>query len=147
MEKSPNIVIIACEFNKELTQQMAKDARETLIKNNIPETSIREHIVPGALELPIAAKWALEAGADAVLCFGVVIRGETTHYDEVCRGCTVGIQQLMLEKGSPVLMGVLTTETYDQAAARVDGRKGHKGRYCAEGALHLLDLKQQLSSI
>lgn len=144
MTKSLKITFITAEFNKDLTEKMMKDSEQHFLENGFTHLQFQYLTVPGALELPLAAKWAIESGADTVLCFGVVIRGETTHYDEVCRGCTYGLQLLMQTTGVPVIMGVLTTENKAQAIARIDGTKGKKGLYCAKAALSLLSLKNRL---
>lgn len=142
----PKISIISTEFNADLTQMMVEDAKTYLLSQNIPETQLNEYRVPGALELPLSTKWAIESGTHGVLCFGVVIRGETTHYDEVCRGCISNLQTLMLDTGIPILTGVLTTETRNQALRRINGEKGKKGLYCAKGLLNMLELHKKFQN-
>ena len=105
------------------------------------------HDVPGAFELPMAAKLCAETGRyDGVACLGAVIRGETDHYDYVCGESARGIQDVMLETGVPCAFGVLTVDTYEQALARSGGDKRDSGRHAAEAVLALLAVKEKLAA-
>jgi 6,7-dimethyl-8-ribityllumazine synthase len=102
--------------------------------------------VPGAFELPIAAKYAAESGRYAgVVCLGAVIRGETSHYDHVCAEAARGIAQVSLDTGVPCAFGVLTVETMEQALARAGGDKRHQGRDAARATLAMAALRKRLA--
>jgi len=97
--------------------------------------------VPGSFEVPTAARWAAETGRfDAVICFGAVIRGETAHFEYVAGGAAEGIAATSRETGVPVIFGVLTTETVQQALDRVGGKEGHKGEEAARSAIQMANL-------
>ena len=123
---------------------MTAGARGTLAEAGV--TDIDEFDVPGAYELPLAAKYAAESGRyAAVVCLGAVIRGETTHYDYVCGESARGIQDVQLSTGVPCSFGVLTVDNLDQALARSGGDKRDSGRHAAEAVLALLKIKAQLA--
>ena len=99
--------------------------------------------VPGAFELPLAAKYAAERGADAVIALGVVIRGETPHFDYVCNSATDGLTRVQLDTGVPIGFGLLTVDSEDQAISRagLEGSKEDKGAEAVQAALTMLSLK------
>ncbi len=103
---------------------------------------VEVHKVPGAFELPLAAKWAFDQGADAVIALGVVIQGETPHFDYVCDSATSGLTQVQLEYGKPIGFGLLTVDDEAQAIARagLEGSKEDKGAESVQAALHMLSL-------
>jgi 6,7-dimethyl-8-ribityllumazine synthase len=102
--------------------------------------------VPGAFELPLAAKYCAESGRfGGVACLGAVIRGETSHYDYVCDQAASGIARVSLETGVPCAFGVLTVETMDQALARTGDGKRHQGEDAARAVLRMADLRRALS--
>ena len=102
--------------------------------------------VPGAFELPLAAKYCAESGRyDGVACLGAVIRGETDHYDYVCAEAARGIQDIQLRTGVPCAFGVLTVENMDQALARTGGGKRDQGRHAAEAIIAMAAMRQALS--
>ncbi|MGI5979659.1 MAG: 6,7-dimethyl-8-ribityllumazine synthase, partial [Oscillospiraceae bacterium] len=101
---------------------------------------------PGAFEIPLAAQKLAQSGKyDAVLCLGAVIRGSTSHYDYVCSEVSKGVAQTALSTGVPVLFGVLTTETIEQAIERAGTKAGNKGFACAESAIEMANLLRGLS--
>jgi 6,7-dimethyl-8-ribityllumazine synthase len=103
--------------------------------------------VPGAYELPLAARYAAESGRFAgVACLGAVIRGETSHYDHVCGESARGIMDVQLRTGVPCAFGVLTVESMDQAIARAGGGKRDQGRHAAEAVLAMASLRYQLGA-
>ena len=107
--------------------------------------SVEVHDVPGAYELPLAAKYCADSGRYAgVACLGAVIRGETDHYDHVCRSAASGITRVGLDTGVPCAFGVLTVENLDQAMARSGGGKRHSGREAAEAVLAMAALRREL---
>jgi 6,7-dimethyl-8-ribityllumazine synthase len=101
--------------------------------------------VPGAFEIPVAAKRLVESGdVDAVVCVGAVIRGDTPHFEYVARECASGISRVALDTGVPIAFGVLTTDDLDQALARAGGVEGNKGAEAAATAVEMVDLLRQL---
>jgi 6,7-dimethyl-8-ribityllumazine synthase len=112
----------------------------------VSEASVHTYRVPGAFELPFAAKLCAESGRFAgIACLGVVIRGETSHYDHVCDGVAHGIQKVQLETGVPVAFGVITAENMDQALARSGGDKRDQGRGAAVVAMRMALLRESVS--
>jgi 6,7-dimethyl-8-ribityllumazine synthase len=99
--------------------------------------------VPGAFELPLAAKYCAEAGYDGVACLGAVIRGETSHYDHVCESAASGILRVSLDTGVPCAFGVLTVESMHQALARL-GEKRHQGEDAARAVMRMAELRRSL---
>jgi 6,7-dimethyl-8-ribityllumazine synthase len=138
------VAIVVARFYEDLADRLTAGARGTLAEAGV--TDIDEFAVPGAYELPLAAKYAAESGRyAAVVCLGAVIRGETTHYDYVCGESARGIQDVQLSTGVPCSFGVLTVNNLDQALARSGGDKRDSGRHAAEAVLALLKIKAQLA--
>jgi 6,7-dimethyl-8-ribityllumazine synthase len=109
--------------------------------------SVEVHDVPGAFELPLAAKYCAESGRYAgIACLGAVIRGETDHYDYVCAEAAAGIARVALDTGVPCAFGVLTVDTMEQALARTGGGKRHQGEDAARAVLHMAQLRRSLAS-
>lgn len=118
------VAVVASRFNDHVTLRLVDGARRGLSALGVSD--VDEHWVPGAFELPFAAKTLAKSGTvDGIVCVGSVIRGETTHYEEVAGQCAAGIQQAQLDTGVPIAFGVLTTENLDQALARSQGPGGH----------------------
>ncbi len=132
-------------FYEDLAQRLLSGAREGFEIAGVPGDSITEVSVPGAYELPFAAKTFAEAGYHGVACLGVVIRGETDHYDFVCAEAARGIQDVQLETGVPCAFGVITCDTMEQALARAGGGKRDQGRNAALTVARMALLKRQLS--
>lgn len=141
--KNVKVAIVTSLFNDELTKKLEAGAVEQLAQADLqPLTRV---YVPGAVEIPLAVKALLEKDqCDAVVALGIVIRGETSHYDYVCNAVERGCSQLQLQYSKPVAFGVLTTEDRGQAEARCGGAKGNKG---AEAAQVALDMLQVIDSI
>jgi 6,7-dimethyl-8-ribityllumazine synthase len=139
-------VAIACgRFNDLITERLLAGARDGLLRHGVDEASITEVWVPGAFELPLVAKRLAGSGEfDAVICLGAVIRGATGHYEHVAGQCAAGIQQAQMETGVPVVFGVLTTDTIEQAIERAGTKAGNKGYESAETAIEMADLLRQL---
>lgn len=140
---------VACaRFNSEVTVRLLAGAREAMGRLGLaPEGGEGPLVcwVPGAFELPLAAKAVLEAGlAEAVVALGCVIRGETSHYDLVAGQCAAGLERVQLDTGSPAVFGVLTTETLEQALERSGGRYGNKGAEAVETAVEMVSLLRAL---
>jgi 6,7-dimethyl-8-ribityllumazine synthase len=139
------IALVVSEWNHGITDALRQGARGTLIKHGVRAADIREVWVPGSFELAAGAQFLLERGGlDAVICLGSVVRGETPHFDFVCQGTTQGIVQVGLKFSIPVIFGVLTDDTMEQALDRSGGRHGNKGVECAVAALKMAALKAAL---
>jgi 6,7-dimethyl-8-ribityllumazine synthase len=140
------VAICVARFYEDLAERLEAGARSVLAEAGVGEGDIDVFDVPGAYELPLAAKLAAESGRYAgVVCLGAVIRGETSHYDYVCGESARGIQDVQLETGVPCSFGVLTVDNLDQALARSGGDKRDSGRHAAEAVLALLEIKQRLA--
>jgi 6,7-dimethyl-8-ribityllumazine synthase len=138
------VAIVVARFYEDLAERLIAGARGVLEEAGIADVDVFD--VPGAYELPLAAKFAAESGRYAgVVCLGAVIRGETSHYDYVCGESARGIQDVQLETGVPCSFGVLTVDNLDQALARSGGDKRDSGRHAAEAVLALLKIKQELA--
>ena len=140
------IGIVASEWNGEITQNLVKGAKNTLIQHQVKEESILLSWVPGSFELPVAARWMLESQkVDAVICIGSVIQGETKHFDFVCQAVSQGIKDVGLATGKPVIFGVLTDNTLQQAKDRSGGKHGNKGDEAAITALKMVAIRKELT--
>jgi 6,7-dimethyl-8-ribityllumazine synthase len=130
-------------FYEDLADRLVAGAREELEAAGVSEIDVFD--VPGAFELPLAAKYAAESGRYAgVVCLGAVIRGETSHYDHVCAEAARGIARVSLETGVPCAFGVLTVETMEQALDRAGGTKRHQGRDAARATLAMAALRERV---
>ena len=141
------IGIAAGRFHGRVTQLLVDGALAQLESAGVKSEDVSLAWVPGAFELPLLAQAMADAGADAVICLGVVIRGETSHYDFVAGECAAGIQRVGLDADIPVIFGVLTTDNLEQALARAGGEHGHKGVEAAEAALEMIDVLRQVSRV
>jgi 6,7-dimethyl-8-ribityllumazine synthase len=137
------IGIVVSRFNEFITEQLAKGALEKLEEHGCAHENIRVVKVPGAWELPVAAK-ALAQTCDAVIALGAVVRGDTPHFEYVARGAAEGLQRVSLETGVPIAFGVLTTDDLQQAMDRAGGKSGNKGSEAAEAAIELANLLKLL---
>jgi 6,7-dimethyl-8-ribityllumazine synthase len=130
-------------FYEDLARRLVEGATRVFMEAG---ASVDVHDVPGAFELPLAAKYCAESGRYAgVACLGAVIRGETNHYDYVCNETASGIAAVALETGVPCAFGVLTVETMEQALARAGGGKRHQGEDAARAVLQMAELRRSLS--
>jgi 6,7-dimethyl-8-ribityllumazine synthase len=140
MSAEPRYAIVVARFYEELAERLVTGASRVL------GSEVDVFDVPGAFELPVAAKLLAESGRYAgVVCLGAVIRGETSHYDYVCGESARGIQDVQLETGVPCSFGVLTVDNLDQALSRSGGDKRDSGRHAAEAVLALLKIKEELA--
>jgi len=139
------IGVLASRFNETITKSLLDGALSALRRHGLDDASITVAWVPGAFELPLAAKRLAASGEfDAVVCLGAVIRGATTHYDYVCSQAASGIARASLDTGVPIIFGVLTTETIEQAIERSGTKAGNKGFDSAVAAIEMADLLRQL---
>ena len=139
------IGIVASRFNEFIVGKLIEGARDGLVRHNVEDDDITLAWVPGAFEIPVMAKKMAESGKyDAVICLGAVIRGATSHYDYVCAEVSKGIASVSLQTGVPVMFGVVTTDTIEQAIERAGTKAGNKGYDCALGAIEMVNLTEQL---
>lgn len=140
------IGIVASRFNDFIVSRLLSGAEDTLTRHGVQVENIDVMWVPGAFEIPLGAQWMINSGKyDAVLALGCVIRGATSHYDYVCSEVTKGIAKVSLDSSIPVMFGVLTTETIEQAVERAGTKAGNKGCDVAMGALEMINLKNAVT--
>jgi 6,7-dimethyl-8-ribityllumazine synthase len=137
--------LVVARFNDFVTGKLLEGAVDTLVRLGVSESDITVAWVPGAFEIPVAAAAMAKSGNyAAVICLGTVIRGETPHFDFVAGQCAAGIAAAARDTGVPVIMGVLTTVTMEQAIDRAGGKMGNKGAQAAEAAVEMADLLSQV---
>lgn len=142
---SDSFAIAVATFYEDLAQRLVQGARAAFAERGHAAVSVFE--VPGAFELPLAARYAAQSGGFAgVACLGAVIRGETDHYDFVCQQAAAGVMRVQLDTGVPCAFGVLTCETMEQALARAGGGKRDQGRHAAEAVTRMAALRAQLAT-
>ena len=144
-ESEVKIGIVASRFNEIITSKLIDGVADGLSRHGVNLDTVDLAWVPGAFEVPVTAKKMAESGRyDAVICLGAVIRGETDHYEHVATEVTKGIAQVSLSVGIPVLYGILTTDTVEQALNRAGLKSGNKGFECALDALELASLFKKI---
>ncbi|MCY3768972.1 MAG: 6,7-dimethyl-8-ribityllumazine synthase [Gammaproteobacteria bacterium] len=137
--------LVAGRFNQFITDRLVAGARETLVRHGIPDKEIDCIWVPGAFEIPMAARRLAGSGQyGCVIALGAVIRGATAHFDYVAGECAHGIAQLNLSGNVPVIFGVLTTDTVEQAIERAGTKAGNKGAEAALAAIEMVDLLKKI---
>lgn len=135
--------IVVAEWNNEITFPMRDAAINSLIRHGASEENIVIKHVPGSFELTLAAQWLADTEEfDAIICLGCVIQGETRHFDFICDSVTQGITRLNMVYNIPVIFGVLTTNTLEQAKDRSGGKHGNKGDEAAITAIKMVALKK-----
>lgn len=145
-EEKIKVGIVAARFNEVVVSKLIDGAVDGLSRHGVDMDKVDLAWVPGAFEVPLVAKKMAESGKyDAVICLGAVIRGETDHYEHVATEVTKGIAQVSLSSGIPVLYGILTTDTVEQALNRAGLKAGNKGFECAMDALELVSLFKRIS--
>ena len=139
--------IVAARFNEFITSKLLSGAMDGLLRHEVREEDIHVAWVPGAFEIPlVAARMAKSGRYDAVIALGAVIRGSPSHYDYVCNEVSKGIAAVALESDIPVMFGVLTTDTIEQAIERAGTKAGNKGSECAQGAIEMVNLIRALEA-
>ena len=139
--------IVCARFNEFIVSKLLGGCEDTLLRHGVQAEDISVAWVPGAGEIPlIASKMATSGKYDAVIALGAVIRGNTSHYDYVCSEVSKGIAAVALESGIPVMFGVLTTDTIEQAIERAGTKAGNKGAECAQGAIEMVNLIRALDA-
>lgn len=140
-----NIAIVVSRFNIEVTQKLLAGAKKRLEELHYDIQKIKIIEVPGAIEIPITAqRLASTKRYDAIICLGAVILGETRHFDYVCQQVSFGCQEVALRHDIPVIFGVLTTQTEEQALDRAGGVKGDIGRSTVDTAIELINTLNQI---
>jgi 6,7-dimethyl-8-ribityllumazine synthase len=151
LEASPDgsglrVAVVVARWNSFITRKLLDGATTTLRESGVLEEAVTVAWVPGSFEVPTAASWAARSGRyDAVICLGAVIRGDTAHFEYVAGGAAEGILQVSLETGIPVVFGVLTCDTVEQALERTGGKEGHKGQEAALTAIEMANLRRILA--
>ena len=137
--------VVCARFNDFIVSRLLAGCEDTLLRHGVREEDIAVAWVPGAFEFPlIASKMAKSGKYDAVIALGAVIRGSTSHYDYVCSEVSKGVAQVALNSDIPVMFGVLTTDTIEQAVERAGTKAGNKGSECAQGAIEMVNLIREL---
>lgn len=137
--------IVIARFNDFISDRLLGGALDALVRSGADEDDIAIVKVPGAFEIPLAAsKMVKNSKYDAIICLGAVIRGSTPHFDYVCAEASKGIAQVSLESGIPVLFGIITTDTIEQAIERAGTKAGNKGWSAAIAAVEMVNLMGQL---
>jgi 6,7-dimethyl-8-ribityllumazine synthase len=139
--------IVVARFNSLITAQLLEGAQDGLRRHGVDETNVDVAWVPGSFEIPVVAKKLASAGRyDAVICLGAVIRGATPHFDYVAAEVSKGVATVSLQTGVPVIFGVLTTDTTEQAIERAGVKAGNKGYDAAITAVEMANLMRSLDS-
>ena len=143
--KDLKVAIVVSRFNDFITGRLLEGAKDTLIRHDVNEDNIDVAFVPGAFEIPLVAKKLASSGNyDAVITLGCVIRGATSHYDYVCNEVAKGVSKVNHQTNVPVIFGILTTESIEQAVERAGTKAGNKG---AEAAVSAIEMANLLKSI
>lgn len=141
------VAIVVARFNQLITEKLLAGAVDTLKRAGVADDDIAIAWTPGAYEIPLAAdKLAKTGDYDAVICLGAVIKGETDHYDHVAGNTASGITRVGLDNELPVLFGVLTCETIEQAMARAGLKAGNKGIECAQAAIEMVNMLKAIEN-
>ncbi|MFZ4401788.1 MAG: 6,7-dimethyl-8-ribityllumazine synthase [Bacteroidales bacterium] len=145
--KDMSFGIVVSEWNEQVTASLCKAATDCLIENGAKIENIIIKHVPGSFELVLGAQLLLEnTAADAILCLGCVIQGETRHFDFICNAVSEGIMKLNSAYNTPVIFGLLTTNSIEQALDRSGGKHGNKGTEAAVTAIKMIALQQEMES-
>ncbi|HDF0295461.1 TPA: 6,7-dimethyl-8-ribityllumazine synthase [Staphylococcus aureus] len=143
--KDLKVAIVVSRFNDFITGRLLEGAKDTLIRHDVNEVNIDVAFVPGAFEIPLVAKKLASSGNyDAIITLGCVIRGATSHYDYVCNEVAKGVSKVNDQTNVPVIFGILTTESIEQAVERAGTKAGNKG---AEAAVSAIEMANLLKSI
>jgi len=133
--------IVAARFNEFITSRLVGGAMDGLVRHGVDEVNVDVAWVPGSFEIPVAAKKLAQSGRyDAVLCLGAVIRGATPHFDYVAAEASKGVASVALQTGVPVIFGILTTDTIEQAIERAGTKAGNKGYDAAVTGIEMANL-------
>ena len=143
--KNMKVAIVVARFNEFITSKLLGGALDCLTRHEAEDKNITVAWVPGAFEIPLAAQTlAATKKYDAVICLGAVIRGATPHFDYVCAEASKGVAQVALQQQVPVALGILTTDTIQQAVERAGTKSGNKGTDAAMSAMEMVNLLRQV---
>ena len=143
--KGKKFGIIVARFNSFISERLLEGALDTLKRSGALDKEIEIAKVPGAYEIPLVAqKMAQSKRYDAVICLGAVIRGATPHFDYVSNEVAKGVAQVSMDSGLPIIFGVLTTDTVEQAIERAGTKAGNKGSECAMAAIEMVNLVNEI---
>ncbi|MFC1490491.1 6,7-dimethyl-8-ribityllumazine synthase [Candidatus Latescibacterota bacterium] len=143
--KNKRYAIVVARFNELIGSKLLAGAMDCLLRHDAAEDAIDEYWVPGAYEIPLVAKKAAQTGSyDAIICLGAVIRGETPHFDFVASEAAKGIAQASLETGVPIIFGVITTDSVEQAVDRAGTVAGNRGFDAAMAAIEMSNLMKKI---
>jgi 6,7-dimethyl-8-ribityllumazine synthase len=143
--KGARFALVAARFNEFITGKLVEGARDALNRHGAEDKNVTLVWVPGSFEMPLVAKRLAESGKyDAVICLGAVIRGGTPHFEYVASECAKGVAQASMSSGRPVIFGVITSDTIEQAVERAGTKSGNKGFAAACAAIEMANLLDQL---
>ncbi|MFH1888625.1 MAG: 6,7-dimethyl-8-ribityllumazine synthase [Candidatus Omnitrophota bacterium] len=143
--KGRKFAVIASRFNDFITKELVSGCLNTLVRHGADNDELTVTWVPGAFEVPlIAQKLAKSKSYDALICLGTVIRGSTPHFDYIASEVTKGIAKVSLDTGLPVIFGIITADTIEQAVERAGTKEGNKGRDAALSAIEMVNLLTQI---
>ena len=144
--KDKKFAIVASRFNEFIVTKLIEGAQDALLRHGVKDEDIDLIWVPGAFEIPMFAKLASQSEKyDGVICLGAVIRGETSHYELVTAEVAKGVAQVSMHTERPIIFGIVTTDTIDQAVQRAGTKAGNKGFDAAVSAIECVNLKDQLA--
>ena len=145
-QENDRFCIVISRFNDFIGSKLLEGAIDTFKRLNVKEENIDVIWVPGAFEIPLSAKFAAETKKyAAIVTLGAIIRGSTSHYDYVCAELSKGIASVSMSSGVPVLFGVLTTDTIEQAVERAGTKAGNKGAQCAQSAIEMANVIRKIN--
>ncbi|HCY0914501.1 TPA: 6,7-dimethyl-8-ribityllumazine synthase [Staphylococcus aureus] len=145
--KDLKVAIVVSRFNDFITGRLLEGAKDTLIRHDVNEDNIDVAFVPGAFEIPLVAKKLASSGNyDAIITLGCVIRGATSHYDYVCNEVAKGVSKVNDQTNVPVIFGILTTESIEQAVERAGTKAGNKGDEAAVSAIEMANLLKSIKA-
>ena len=143
--KGKRVALVVSRFNDLVTSRLTDGALDTLLRHGAEESELTLAWVPGAFEIPLAAgKLAKTKSYDAVICLGTVIRGSTPHFDYIAAEVSKGVAKVSQETGLPVIFGVITADTIEQAVERAGTKDGNKGRDAAMSAIEMVNLFESI---
>ncbi|MCM8758021.1 MAG: 6,7-dimethyl-8-ribityllumazine synthase [Candidatus Omnitrophica bacterium] len=142
--KGKKFCIIASRFNDFITKELLAGCQDTLLRHGAEEKDISVYWVPGAFEIPLVASVLSKKNFDAIICLGAIIRGATPHFEYICSQVSRGIAKVSLNSSKPVIFGIITADTIEQAIERAGTKEGNKGRDAALNAIEMADLLSQI---
>ncbi len=145
--KGYRVALVASRFNDFITNKLVDGALDTLTRHGVDEKDLEVVLVPGAFEIPFIARKLAEVKSryDAIICLGTIIRGDTPHFDYICQQAAKGVAQAAQKTGMPVIFGIITADTLEQAIERAGTKSGNKGKDAALTALEMINLVKKIS--